>query len=251
MKNFLILSKISFVLGFMVFLSACSDDGSESTNSITFNFTVKADDENLIFGTEKYHTQASQAVTFESLQFYLSNIQIKDERTDTYYFEPESYHLISFNENHSTVFFTVENVPADFEISEIKMAIGVDAEANTSIDHIGDLDPTNGMAWDWNTGYKFLSLEGRYFAEDDPLGQEIKMHIGTDKNYFPISLPFDEPMKIVGNFNLGYAVDAMALFSDIDLAEGTVFMNDERGDLIAQNYSNQFLLIEESFGFVK
>ncbi|WP_456461106.1 MbnP family protein [Reichenbachiella sp.] len=250
MKTFLTLSKISAAV-LLLLLGACDSDESKDTGSLIFEFTAKAEDKLLVFGSKKYTTPLQQSITIERLDFYLSNIQVKDAKSDAYYSEPDSYRLLSFDQDQATVTFMVENIPADFEISEIKMAIGVDSEANTSIDHVGDLDPTNGMAWDWNTGYKFLSLEGRYFDGINELGQEIKMHIGTDKNYAPVSLTFDEPFKIVGVFTLVYAVDALAPFGTVDLEEGTVFMNDERGDQVAQDYRNHLLLIEETFGFVK
>lgn len=250
MKHFLIHSKNSVLIVLGLIISACSDDATEP-NSLTFEFIAKADNEILVFDSKKYSTQAQQSISFERIQLYLSNIQIKDAKTNTYFSEPDSYHLLSFDSNQGAVSFTVENVPSDFEISEIKMAIGVDPDANESIDHVGDLDPTNNMAWDWNTGYKFLSLEGRYFEGDEPLGEEIKMHIGTDKNYTTVSVLFNEPQAIVGDFNLIYTVDAMAPFGAIDLSEGTVFMNDERGDEVAENYKDGLILLEETFGFVK
>lgn len=255
MKIFQILLLSSALAALMGTLSACSSDDPEdpdNTNTLIFKFTAKVDDEELVFDTKKYQTPAQQIVSFERLQFYLSNIQVKDAKTGTYYSEPESYRLLSFDADQGAVSFSVENIPADFEISEIKMAIGVDADANTSIDHVGDLDPTNGMAWDWNTGYKFLSLDGRYFADQDPLGQELKMHIGTDRNYASVSLTFEEPMVILGEFTMVYTVDAMAPFGNsIDLEQGTVFMNDERGNEVADNYRSQLLQLDETYGFVK
>ncbi|WP_420581777.1 MbnP family protein [Reichenbachiella sp.] len=251
MKHFPILSKISTVIGLWLVLSACSSDESGGSGSLVFNFTVKADDETLTFGSKKYVTRNQQQVTFERIEFYLSNIQLKNANSNIVYTEPDSYHLVSFDADHLSATITVEGVPSDIEIAELNMAIGVDAEANTSIDHVGDLDPTNGMAWDWNTGYKFFLMEGRYFDEEDPLGEEIKMHIGTDKNYFVMSQLFSEPFSIVEDFTLVYSVDAMAPFGTLDLDEGTVFMNDERGDQVADNYKNALLLLEETFGFVK
>ncbi len=232
-------------------MSACSSDEAEESNALIFNFSVKVDNEILIFGSKKYVTPSQQQVSFDRIEFYLSNIQLKDANSNIVYTEPDSYHLVSFDADHLTASITVEGVPSEIEIAELLMAIGVDAEANASIDHVGDLDPTNGMAWDWNTGYKFFLMDGRYFDKDDPLGEEIKMHIGTDKNYFVMSQVFSEPFSIVGDFTLGYSVDAMAPIGDLDFDQGTVFMNDERGDQVADNYKNALLILEETFGFIK
>lgn len=242
MKIFQILLKTS--LWFGVFLLACSNDDEAETKSLTFDFTVKVSEEDLVFDYKKYVTPSNQQVVYERLNIYLSNVQIVYDETDEVFSEPDSYHLIGFDADASTASFTIKDIPANYKVSAIRMAIGVDAEANTSIDHVGDLDPTNGMAWDWNTGYKFLSLEGRYFAENDPLGEEIKMHIGTDENYFEKVYPFESPVDLNQIETVQFVVDAMSPFGTIDLSEGTVFMNDERGNQVAENYKDALIVFK-------
>ncbi|MEO9965524.1 MAG: MbnP family protein [Reichenbachiella sp.] len=236
MKHFRTLLGLSVLIISLICLSACSSDDDIETKTLTFHFEAQALEESLIFEAKKYLTPSNQTMTFERIKIYLSNIQLKDKNTNEVYFELDSYHLISFDQDNATASFTVEGVPAAYVISEIGFHIGVNSEANTSIDHLGDLDPTNGMAWDWNTGYKFLLLEGRYFSTNNPIGEEIKMHIGTDKNYFSYDWSPDQPIAMSQDQEISFIVDGFAPLGTIDFSEGTVFMNDERGDEVAQNY---------------
>ncbi|MEP2026629.1 MAG: MbnP family protein [Reichenbachiella sp.] len=244
MKNFLI--RFSFWFVVLCGIIACSTDDVIETKSLTFNFTIKADLEDMVFESKKYLTPFNQQITFERFSIYLSNVALRDLETNEVYKEVDSYHLISFDSENGTASFTIDQIPASYQISEIKMAIGVDAEANTSIDHVGDLDPTNGMAWDWNTGYKFFLMEGRYFAEEDPVGEEIKMHIGMDKNYFEKGWLLDAPIFMLQDRSIDFHVNGYVPIGTIDFSEGTVFMNDERGDEVAQNYKEGLLEVEET-----
>ncbi|SMD36817.1 hypothetical protein SAMN04488029_3084 [Reichenbachiella faecimaris] len=245
MKHFLTLSKISVFLSVALVLGACSsDNNTEETKTVTFSFEVQADDQPLVFDDKKYLTPLNQLISFERINIYVSNVQLKGSSSGDLFIETDSYHLISFDAENGTANFEITNVPATLKVHEIILSIGVDTDANTSIDHVGDLDPTNGMAWDWNTGYKFLSLEGRYFDGDEPLGEEIKMHIGTDKNYYSRIFNVGEPVNLKEKDTFHFLVDGKAPFEHIDLSEGTVFMNDERGDEVAQNYRDGLIILQ-------
>lgn len=222
---------------------ACSSDDETEVQSFTFSFDVAVGNESMVFDSKKYQTPGNQIMTFERLKVYISNIQLRDFETGELYSENDSYHLISFDADQQTASFTLAEVPASFQVSEIIFSIGVDPDANTSIDQMGDLDPTNGMAWDWNTGYKFLLLEGRYFSENEGIGEEIKMHIGTDKNYFTMSWLLSEPLSMATAQQQSFTLDAMAPIGQVDFSEGTVFMNDERGDEIALNYKESLFYV--------
>lgn len=245
MKNFQTLSVPSFLLILSLWFVACSSDEATETQSLTLTFQVMADGEMVDFETGKYQTEAGQQMSFERIRVYLSQVKLLGENDQVVYTEPESYHLLSFDATNGTVSFTLDEVPVGNDpIVAIQMGVGVDATANSSIDQVGDLDPTNGMAWDWNTGYKFLLLEGRYFPKDDELGKEIKMHIGTDKNYFVQTWTLETPWSQTAAHTIPFVVDGLAPMGTVDFAEGTVFMNDERGDEVAQNYKSILISLE-------
>ncbi|UXX77963.1 hypothetical protein N7E81_11385 [Reichenbachiella carrageenanivorans] len=244
MKIFQTLSSLSLSLILVFWLSACSSDEATETQSLTLTFQVVAHGETMDFETQKYQTEAGQEMSFERIKIYLSQVHLMGENEQVLYTESESYHLLSFDVENSTVSFTLDGVPANVPIVAVQMGVGVDATANGSIDQVGDLDPSNGMAWDWNTGYKFLLLEGRYFPEADELGKEIKMHIGTDKNYFVQTWTLEAPRSLSQAETIHFVVDGLAPIGTVDYTQGTVFMNDDRGDEVAQNYKNTLISLK-------
>lgn len=240
MKIFQTLLNRSLWVPLVMLLCTCTDDDS-SLRSLTLIFKAQVGGEPVEFETRKYQSPTQQSINFERLKVYISNIELVDNEANAVFIEPDSYHLLSFDAENDSAFFEIRNIPMTFNVDEIRFGIGVDAEANSSIDHVGDLDPTNSMAWDWNTGYKFVLLEGRYFPDGDDIGEEIKMHIGTDDNYTINQIGFTEPISLEENRIRYMYVNALVPFGTIDLSEGTVFMNDERGNEVARNYSNGFI----------
>lgn len=240
MRRFQIHSGLSTWLFFTLLLTACTDEDS-SLRSLTLIFKAQVGGEPVEFETRKYQSPAQQSISFERLKVYISNIELVDHSAGEVFTEADSYHLLSFDVDNDSSYFEIKNIPMTFNVDEIRFGIGVDAEANSSIDHVGDLDPTNSMAWDWNTGYKFILLEGRYFPAGDDLGEEIKMHVGTDANYTTNQIGFAEPISLEENRLQYLYVNALVPFGTLDLSEGTVFMNDERGDEVARNYQNGFI----------
>src|SRR5690606_18580217 len=53
----------------------------------------------------------------------------------------------------------IDNVPAGYYV-EIQYTMGVDSEKNVSGAQVGALSLSNGMFWDWNSGYIMLKAEG-------------------------------------------------------------------------------------------
>lgn len=202
MKHFQILLLSSLI----VFLG-CDDDVKTVTHSL--EFSAMANGSPLIFNTEKYEVQEGQAVTFDRMNLYISNVIFSDG--DRQFIEPDSYHLLTFDNNQNVTSFDVSDVPGDLRISSVTFSIGVDPELNSRADNVGDLDPVGGMVWDWNTGYKFFLLEGEVYINDENTGGLI-MHIGTDNNYFTHNY------QVENSANMSFEVNALAPFSNIDLS---------------------------------
>jgi hypothetical protein len=72
---------------------------------------------------------------------------------------PADYYLI--DQSGKTGFKrTISGIPAG-TYKGVKFLIGVDSAKTVQGAQTGDLDPSNGMVWDWNTGYIFVKLEGK------------------------------------------------------------------------------------------
>jgi hypothetical protein len=222
-----------------VLLLSCSEGPEEvETNTLTFTFTAQIGASDLVFESQKYLTANNQTVTIDRINIYLSNVTLGNKSSGIIFSEKESYHLLKFDKDRGEATFNIEGVPADLSIDEITFSIGIDPEANTSIDNFGDLDPANGMAWDWNTGYKFFFLEGGFFPDNTSERNDLVMHIGTNDNYFTKVWELPEQKNMLEDHTVHFIMNGLAPFGFMDFNENTVFQFGPDADRIAQNYKN-------------
>jgi hypothetical protein len=165
------------VLAGLILLSSCKKDEPVEAKlnpilNIVFEPTVNS--EALIPETKWYTNFSKDSFTVSKFNYYISNIQLK--RADgSAYSVPESYHLIQHVEGINTI--TLTNLP-EGDFTGIDFLIGVDSLRNVSGSQSGDLDPAKNMFWDWNTGYIFYKLEGRFNTLSQPVQGDYAMHIG-------------------------------------------------------------------------
>jgi hypothetical protein len=224
-------------------LAACQNDEQPdpALGTVSLQINHLLNNSPLQLNTARYTNAVGEEYLVENFQFYLSNVKLKNSLTGQVFVEPESYHLVRKNEDTHTFPLAIRNVPAgNYDLLEF--SIGVDEERNFSLDQVGDLDPSNNMAWDWNTGYKFLLLEGRFF----PAGQEprgLVYHVGGMPNYR--TLTFD-----LGNQGIFVEKDQTATLqldteiseifknpNPINFQEANVVMFGPFAEKVADNYS--------------
>ncbi|MFN6086764.1 MAG: MbnP family protein, partial [Fluviicola sp.] len=87
---------------------------------------------------------------------YISNVELKNGNKVVFK-EKNSFHLIDFSDT-STTSFLLTNKKVNF--TSISFQVGVDSSTTLSGALGGDLDPTKGMYWTWQTGYIHFKLEG-------------------------------------------------------------------------------------------
>ncbi|MDX5346752.1 MAG: hypothetical protein LPJ89_01470 [Hymenobacteraceae bacterium] len=175
-NSLLLLLAVSFTF------SACdkNDDSPEpGAGQLRINFAHHVDSKALAFDTIIYKNEADNEYSITEFKYYISNIKLHNTSTGQSYTEATSYHLVEPKANRTS--FVLANVP--FAVyDEIEFAIGVDSVANASIDQVGDLDSNNDMAWNWNTGYIFLKMEGK-FRIDSTSVNGYRFHPGADKSF--------------------------------------------------------------------
>lgn len=234
------------------FLGCVNDDDdfpTEFTGTLVLEVLHTANGQPLLLDGSFYKNSLGQEFTVEEFKFYLSNIKLRDTENNFLFREPNSYHLVSASSTGEA--FTVEIPVPVGTYQDLEMAIGVDNGANTSLDNLGDLSPSNNMAWDWNTGYKFLLLEGRY-PQPDGTSKGVVFHIGTDQNYYTYKLRqsnLQQPLT----FRKGETVrlrlhaEITQLFEQphtIDFDEINEAMFGPNADKVGMNYRQGFLNFE-------
>lgn len=145
----------------------------QGQKQLTLNFDVVYQNQNLL--EEKIeHQYQSKPIVFTRFRCYLTKFELwKDGKR--VWEEADSYHLID-EENLATTTLVL-TIPEDLEYHEIRYQLGIDSATNVSGAMGGDLDPTKGMYWAWNSGYINFKLEGRY--EDCPTRKnKFQFHLG-------------------------------------------------------------------------
>ncbi|SDJ75190.1 hypothetical protein SAMN05421823_10114 [Catalinimonas alkaloidigena] len=207
---------IGLTLSVLLGLGACEktpvEKAEEGTLLLTFEHTFGQDAFQL---GEAFTTTSGDALRISDLRYFISNVKLRNRQTGEFYLEPDSYHLMELASGQSLDSIRLEHVvPGTYD--ELEFAIGVDNARNTSIDQIGDLDPASGMAWNWNTGYKFFLLEGTYFSDTAQADRALTYHIGGNANYrilkFALPLTADPPLTVRNQYTTEVKMQA-------DLAE--------------------------------
>jgi len=221
----------------LIFSSCDNTDEPQASNSITIEFENVIGEESLTIGDKLYQRDGA-SFNISAFKYYISNVVLLNESGDVIYEEEGSYHLIAQSQSESNLSFTLKDVP-DLQVASLSFSIGVDPIANKSIDNEGDLDPSNEMAWNWDTGYKFLLLEGELIPQSGER-RGLVFHIGSDENYKTLNFPLNIDLSGSEEAKITFEADILGLFGSpnyISFNEVNVAMGGEEAKLIADNYS--------------
>jgi len=209
----------------------------KDSTSITLTFHAVMAGEPLVYDQFTYANPGGAGLfRIRDFRFYLSNFSFDDE-TETFA-EPDSYHLIRFDNQEKIHSISLPDVPLQ-SVDTVRFLIGVDPEANSSIEARGDLDPNSQMAWNWEVGYKFVVFEGGLQVGEDLFS--LVYHIGFSENAREIAftLPPDVSENEVLEVHLN--VDVTELFegtTQIDMeALSSVKFNRADAEMLAENYA--------------
>jgi len=135
------------------------------------NFIPQYDSQIIFFGS-KYLSKDNDSLRFDVLKFYVSSITFYNEGKKTFE-EQNSFHLME-SEKGLVIFL---NLPEGLSFDQIKFNIGIDSTTSTSGALGGDLDPTKGMYWTWQSGYINFKLEGMS-KKSTSRDHEFQYHLG-------------------------------------------------------------------------
>ncbi|MEJ8800785.1 MbnP family protein [Pontibacter sp. H249] len=229
----------------VISFSACSDDDENNAlGTVALEIQNMVGTESLELEDKTYTSPAGDTYAVSNFKYYISNIKLLSQDGQTVFMEPDSYHLIAQGGKSS---FELKDVPAGV-YNKLELSIGVDQARNLSTDQYGDLDPSNEMAWDWDTGYKFLTLVGPYTG--DTRSGNLVFHVGGDANYKTITLDLPQAVDVrtKPKYNLVLLADVNELFQGPNLIDFDVMNTGGHGtgpSMIAENYSNGFLKVVE------
>ena len=138
----------------------------------TLSFDPKIEQQPL----ELHQTYILKNDTFriETLRFYLSNVSFLNEGK-TVFAEPQRFHLVDAEDSMS--YLIAFHSPKKVVFDEIQFNVGIDSTTNVAGVMGGDLDPTKGMYWSWQSGYINFKLEG-WNPKSTARKHEFQYHLG-------------------------------------------------------------------------
>ena len=216
-----------------------SSDSSFIIHNASFNLIIEP-----IYGNNKLEMNTylplpkGDSVQITLLKFYLSNIELLNDKTVVWR-EQNSVHLMDLEDANS--FKVPLNVPKSLVFNSIKINLGIDSLTNVSGALGGDLDPTKGMYWAWQSGYVNFKLEGK-----SPIcptrKHEFQFHLGgyLAPNYALQTIDFQLNKRISDNITL--QLNIKDFLSHIDLKQqNNVMIPSEQAVLLAQKIAKLFI----------
>lgn len=242
--------KNKFIYALPLFLAltftSCTENEEIDKGTLKIEFENLLNGEPLQFEGFRYNRDEVD-FNIAVLKYYISNIKFLDEEGQVIFTEPESYHLLEETSTRKELTIEIPDLELQ-EISSIEFSIGIDPEKNLSLDNTGDLDPSNEMAWNWDTGYKFLLMEGEIF-ESDGNRKGMVYHIGGNENYKTIKKEVKAEIKANTTTTVEIKAEVLSLFDAphyININEVNVAMGGDNASKIAENYANNFFSINTS-----
>jgi len=164
-----------------------------STIAFSQTRTVSIDFRPMIDGTPYSESTPSPSVSV--CKFYVSNLVFLANGKPVYELA-DSYFLIDFS-SESSWYRNVE-IPETCRFDQFGFTLGIDAQTNEKGIGEGDLDPSRGMYWAWQSGYINLKLEGIRN------GKSFELHLGG----------FQDPFLACQSVILPAGTDSIAVFVD-------------------------------------
>ena len=147
-----------YYLLFTIFLFAMFSGFSQESNKDLKISIVASFNGESIEKDKWYITKTKDSIQLSKLKFYLTNFAIQTEDRKKDFITNSNYLIDAFEEE--TLIITLSDINYNEE-DELFLSIGVNEHLNTSGANSGDLDPSNGMFWSWQSGYINFKMEGK------------------------------------------------------------------------------------------
>ena len=181
------------------------------------------------------------SVLITHLKFYLSNVAFYKDSV-LVWAETNGFHLVDAS-NAASLSLRFD-VPNAVHFDHIKCHLGIDSLTNVSGAMGGDLDPTRGMYWAWQSGYVNFKLEGksnlcptRKNVFQFHLGGYLPPFYGLQNLIFPITGQTDKAV---------IQVDIQQFLLQLDLKiQNSIMIPCEEAVLLAQKAQSIFKVKSE------
>lgn len=178
--------------------TSCKKEDASTTSVIRFQFENTVDGTAIQLGDLEYTNDAGNTYSVDLLKYYVSNIRFMYQGNVVH--ESSNYELVNAADPSSLSF---DMIVPEANFDEIRFFLGVDSIKNVSGAQAGELDPSFGMFWDWNTGYIYFKHEGQFVATSGdtlPLVYHYGALEALREHKFPTSFSLGAGQKKTVNF---------------------------------------------------
>lgn len=207
------------------------------TNSIQFSISPTFGATTLHLADSAFTANDSTHLQITEVKFYISEIQfLKNGKIVLE--EKNSFHLVDASQINP--FQILVDNKQNISFNQLKFNLGIDSAINVSGALGGDLDPTKGMYWAWQSGYINFKLEGTSQL-CKTRNNEFQFHLGgyQQPNYCLQTLSF--PINNSNKINL--KLDVQKILQQVDLAKTNHIMSPSaEAVLISKIVANAFTI---------
>lgn len=184
---------------------------------------------------EDFVTENNDTIDISVLKFYISNIAFYPAFSSTPTLTEPKLKLLDFTNPFNS--FTLQ-LPSAFEFDMLEFNLGLDSLTNVSGANGGDLDPTKGMYWTWQSGYINFKLEGH--SKLSPARKnEFTFHLGG-YSYPNLALQ-SVRIPITSSNKINIVLDLKKVLDQLDVSQEYKLMSPgERAVALSKIVANSF-----------
>ena len=178
-----------------------------TAGTVRVGFEAQFDGQPVRFDTPAHSTDAGQAISITRLDFLLSEFALR-ETTGSWSASSNRFAYVSAREGGGT--FALTGIPPG-DYDRIRFRVGVPPVENHAnpgaLPAAHPLNPNfNGLHWNWQGGYVFLALEGRWGGDNG-----YSFHLATDPLLMTVELPISLAMQDAADLSI--SLDIAGIFS--------------------------------------
>lgn len=186
---------------------------AQATSKVQVSFVLKYYQLPLRLWDSSFYSGDDDSLTVDVCKLYVSNVQFL-HKGRVVWRETNSYHLI--NAKNETSLGFVCNLPKDVHADSIRFQIGIDSATNLEGVKSGQLDPTNGMYWTWQSGYINWKLEGKA-RQSTYRRHEYEFHVGGYMAPYPTIRQVQFALDTAKPAKISIGVNLAKFFQQVDI----------------------------------
>ncbi len=202
---------------------------AQNDEAMTLQFNPVFGKEALVLSKSYFSKNNNDSIQFDILRFYISGIELL-LNGKTVWKESNSFHLVD-----ASVISSLQinlNTSSKQEFDKLKFNMGIDSTTNVAGAMGGDLDPTKGMYWTWQSGYINFKLEGKSKA-CNTRNNEFTFHLGGYQ--YPYNTLQSVLLNAKNSNELSIIINAEEMISKIDLSKQNHIMSPGKKAVLLSN----------------